>query len=542
MADTLVIYRDDHDTTGLDISAYVDVAQGGIDPGDGPAREPVFSGGPHGYGQQLSHVEHRNRVFQCPLLLEGADHDALNGLAQAIETHLGGRRAWLHWTREGASSGTWYRVKYGRLVGDSRYDQKLEAQTAKGRRHLIAQVDPYGVGTRMLYTAHLGLASMPIIGGPTDPGGNQWVPATGIRMAAATRNFASLFTESNPAIGQVPSIGGDGPRMLRVAVRASAASIVNQLQIGSAFGLQQVVVGFSRIPYSPVLSAASSASSAQAPGHYRLQHLSTQYGPTALGTDPWSPGGGYFVRCPGTRMATTGLIPLMTTPFTFARGRPSVWPSVQYDGPDVFRMFACIRTRQHTTAGSSVPGRVQFEYSNVRGPIATLAMRSPSQWIWYDLGEMPYFGFYGEGISGIGFEQPTGFTGLASFNFEIAAIAGLPADSLFRIDAGHAVFDDDEIGVLSDSDGPLTAAGDLNTTTFVTGYWDESTGRSGIAGDLVGEIPVLPPQGTPAASPMWIVALALRGNPIGQTGTVTHHGRESVLVRIGAYDRYTWAK
>lgn len=537
MADTLVIFRDDKDSTGLDISDYVDVDRGGIDPGDGPAREPVFTGGAQGYGQLLSHVQVNNRVFQAALLLSASSTDALGGLAQRIETILGGRRAWIQWTREGASAATWYRVRFGRLVGDNRYDQKMEAQTFHGRRQLVAQVEPYGIGGRTRYSDVVA-SSFPVLHGPT---GAQW-GAMG-SYAVATRNFASLFTEANPAVGIVPSIGGDGPRMLRVIVSATSPSEPLVAGIGSFVNLSQVFLGFSRSGRSPVLSAASAGT---ALGNnwtplYRLGHQSTAYGPTSWGTDPWSPGGGYYVPCKGTRLAS-GLIPMMTEPFLFAQPRPTL--SFTADDAALYRVFACIRTRQHTTAGSSVPGRVQFEFNGVRGPIATLALRSPSQWCWYDVGEVaaPYFD--GAKMTGVGFEQPTGFTGLASFNFEVAAIAGIPADLGFcRINAGESIDSNQQIAVLSDSDGPYTAAGKVFPQGLILGYWDESFPRVAWAGDVSGELPVLPPQGSPAASPIYITALGLRGN--GQAGiaaTMTHHGQERIVVGIAAYDRYTWAK
>lgn len=541
MADTLVIFRDDQDSTGLDISDYVDLDRGGIDPGDGPAREPVFTGGAQGYGQLLSHVQVNNRVFQAALLLSASSTDALGGLAQRIETIVGGRRAWIRWQREGATAPTWYRVRFGRLVGDTRYDQKLEAQTFHGRRQLVAQVEPYGTGQRIRW-ADAASNGLPVLAGPTGP---NWSQAAAGTYGVAGRNFASLFTEANPAVGMIPSVGGDGPIMLRVAVRATSPSEVNVVGAGSLVNLSQVFLGFSRAPRSAVLSAASSASSPQWFQVYRLGHTSTLYGPTTWGSDPWSPGGGFFVSCKGTRLSS-GLIPMMADPFSFAQPRPTVTQGGAL--AQLYRVFACARSRQHTTAGSSVPGRVQFEFDGVRGPIATLALRSPSQWAWYDVGEVaaPYFD--GAKISGIGFEQPTGFTGLASFNFELAAIAGIPADLGFcRINGGESLTYGQEIALLTDSDGPYTLAGKTSDNQpgggWLAGYWDESYPRVAWSGDVSGELPVFPPQGTPAGSPIFVTALALRGNPPGgAVATVTHHGGEQLMVRLAAVDRYTWAK
>lgn len=517
MPDTLKLYRDDADTAGLDLSSYVDVNEGGINPGDEATREPVFSQGSLGYGEQLVHVQTKARPFTVALLLSAATVDALGALQQTIEGYLGGARPMIEWARQGASSSTWFRVRYGRLIGDARYDQKRESQTRYGKRLMVLTTEPFGTGARVRST-NSGTASAPVIAAPTGPG---WA------SGALTGGNIAGIAPSNPAIGALPSIGGDAPVRWRIGIGATGASPLGDGFSATGIFPGRAVAGITATAYSV---AGWNAGSNVSPTTSRMNHFAgTLLGPTSYLTDPWAPGGGFALQFTGSRIGSGAQIPL-----TNAKLLGAFAPTAPPAG--LYRLFGCIRVRQDTAAGSSVPARAQIQSGGIRGPIATLALRSPSQWAWYDLGDL-----VDPTDVSINFGFPTGFTCVASPIFNLTALAAIPKHTrYFEIDNQYGVAANESLAVSADADDGVTPVGRItNHRLSDLSRSEVLTQRAVFRGDL----PVTAPLGSGASGAWYLAVLAFRDSlqPNFQA-TSTHHQLENVVVTIAAHDRYTFAK
>ena len=509
MADTLVLYRDDADATGLDLSSYVDIAAGGINPGDEETREPVLSAGSLGYGQQLVTATLKARPFTAALLISATSADTLAALWQSIEAYLAGSRPQIEWRRQGASSSTWFRVRYGRLLGSARYDQRLESQAWAAKRVMALLVEPHGAGARMAFPA-------PVWAGPTGPG---WASAGqgGLTMVG--------IAPSNPAIGRLPSIGGDAPVRWRVGIAATGASAAGAGYLATGFFAGRVIAGLTATPYSAI---GLNAASGQASSAWRLAAVSTAAGPTSYVTDPWSPGGGFALQFMGTR--TGSGVAIDTSAGLSGAWAPSAPP------PGLYRVFAAIRARQNTSGGSAVPARAQLSSQGIRGPVATLALRSPSQWAWYDMGDVADL----TSLS-IGFGFPTGFTAAASPAFNLAALAAIPKmERYWEINNPYGVAAANHLAVSADGDNGITPVGiEGELSSWSLHRIDNLTRRSSLRGDL----PITPPAASGATSAWYIVALAIRDSEsLGAAATQSHHSLENVVIGLAAWDRYTFAK
>lgn len=516
MPDTLKLYRDDSDTSGLDLSSYVDLTEGGINPGDEATRQPVYSQGSLGYGEQLVHVQTKARPFTAALLLFGSSVDALGALQQTIEGYLVGARPVIEWARQGATSSTWFRVRYGRVLGDARYDQKRESQTRYGKRLLVLTVEPFGTGSRVLASTAVG--SAPVTAGPTGAG---WA------SFANTTNAVAAVAPSNPAIGALPSIGGDAPVRWRIGISATAASPMGDAFLATGIFPGKVVAGISATPYSVVgFNAASSVTGSS----NRMKHSSgTAMGPTSYFTDPWSPGGGFALQFTGSLIGSGQQIPLGQS-LVLGGFFPSAPP------PGLYRLFAAVRVQQHTSAGSSVPALAQMTNGGVRGPIATLALRSPSQWAWYDMGDAIDI----NGSLRINFGYPAGFTGIASPIFLLGAFAAIPKHTRYwEIESSYGLDPAYQLAVSADSDDGLTPVGAmLNGRQSGLSRSENLTSRTGFRGD----IPVTAPLGSGATGAWYLAALAFRKSQGAVTATAPHHANEKLIVACSAWDSYTFAK
>ena len=513
MPDTLILYRDDTDNSGLNLSSYVDLDSGGIDPGDEEVREPVMSAGGLGYGEQLVYERVHSRPFTVALLLNAASPDALGALQQTIERTLRGAAPVVSWKRQGATATTFWRIRHGRVLGSARYDQKMEAQTFNGRRTLALICEPFGTGSRHLASA------VPVTVGPTGPG---W---------ASIAPFSSPFSvaPSNPAVGLLPSIGGDAPVLWRIAIGATAASPMGDAFVSTGMFPQKVVAGLTATPFTPFgYNAAAS-----------LTHVAgTQTGPTAYITDPWSPavnalGTGLALGFNGSHLASGQSISLggnvgLLNPA--GGGGPTAYP------PGLYRAFACVRAQQHTSGGSSVPARLQAMSAGIRGPVATLLLRSPSQWAWYDIGDINDT----TDIT-LGFGMPSGWTSAGTPRFLLAGVALIPKMIRYwELDALEGADYYQQLAIGSDPDDGITPAGLMFQAGLPSLMNTRALTRRGISR---GDIPVTPPVASGATRGYWLVALAFRGARLGiNAPTVTAHSREQITVACSAWDRYTFAK
>lgn len=510
MPDTLKIYRDDTDTTGLDLSSYVDITEGGINPGDESVREPVMSQGSLGYGEQVVHVRMSARPFTVALLLAGSSQDTLAALQQSIEGYLAGARPVIEWARQGASSSTWFRVRYGRVLGDARYDQKRESQTRYAKRLMVVTAEPYGTGSRVL------AANVPVVSPPTGAG---WASAAGPIGVAP----------SNPALGMLPSIGGDAPVRWRIGFGATGASAAGDGFSATGIFPGRIAAGLTATPYS---ITGLNAASAQSPTTARIRHAyGTAMGPTTYIADDWAPGG-FALQFTGTRLGSGAQIPLNDAAgpaLITGAWAPTAPP------PGLYRLYAAIRSRQHTTGGSSLPARVQVLSAGIRGPVATLAVRSPSQWAWYDVGDVLNL----NDLS-INFGFPTGFTGVASPMFNVAAFAAIPKHTRYwEIDNQYGV-QSQVLAVGADSDDGVSPVGVIVAASLAAmDRQEDVTQRSSLRGAL----PVtaaLPSGGTSA---WYLAAIAFRDSlQANIQATSSHHNRENLTVSIAAWDRYTFSK
>ena len=514
MPDTLKLYRDDADTSGLDLSSYVDVAEGGINPGDESVRNPVMSQGALGYGEHLVHVQIKARSFTAALLLFGTTHDALAALQHEIEARLVGGRPVIEWARQGASSSTWFRVRYGRVLGDARYDQKRESQTRYAKRLLALVVEPYGTGSRVLYST--GAASAPVMAPPTGAG---WA------SIGLTSGKIAGIAPSNPAMGMLPSVGGDAAVRWRIGVGATTASAFPAgLAGGSGFFPGRAAFGISATVYSVAgLNAGSWSASAA-----RLRV--NRHGATWL-ADPWAPGGGFGAYIAGTVLSTGGQVRLDPT---LDQALGSWAPSAPPGG--LYRLFACIRARQDTAAGSNRPAVAQVISRGIRGPIATLALRSPSQWAWYDMGDVLDLNDVGFAI---GF--PTGFTGAASPAFNLTAFAAIPKQiAYWEVDNQSGASSTEALAVSADNDDGITPAGKIANHRLVDFSRTEVLSQRGA---FRGALPVTPPLGSGATAAWHLAVLAFRDSSLNNVqSTAAHHPNERAIVSVIAHDRYTFAK
>lgn len=508
--DTLILYRDDADTTGLDLSSYVDVQNGGIQPGDGATRDPVWADGQLGYGQQLLRVSIKNRPFTVQLLLSGASRDATLALQRDIELRLRGARPTMAWTPDGATSATWLRIRHGRVVGDERYDERREGQTFYAQRTMLTVCEPYGLGSRSIGTR------APVVAGPTGPG---WAS-----VSVSSGRWAGV-APSNPGYGMLPSLGGDAEQFWRIHVKGTMTASQSPGGFsGTGYRVAAVVWGIMPTPYSVAGLTAGSA----VPTAARMQWTyGTAMGPTAHLADPWAPGGGYALQSCGTVLGTAGQVQLLDQALIEGQVSPTAPPA-----GGLYRVWAAIRVRQSPTAGSALPAVAQMLTDGVPGQMATLAMRSPSQYAWYDLGDTADYNDLG-----IGFGWPTGWTCAASPAFNLSCIALMPKDVAYGlIYAFDTSGDNIGYGLIPDTDNGNVLAGELFQSNLVN--------EAGVAqqrGANLGDVPVLPPVPS-GGSAMWLAALVMRGDQMPFVGTSTAHDKEVPVVTVAAWDRYTFAK
>lgn len=201
----------------------------------------------------------------------------------------------------------------------------------------------------------------------------------------------------------------------------------------------------------------------------------------------------------------------------------------------MFRMWAAIRVRQHTAGGSSVPAVAQAVADGIRGPVATLIMRSPSQWHWYDLGDVTE-------VNGVGlaFGFPTGWTAIASPAFNVSAIALFPRDYAYGVvyAAGEARPHAEGPYIVPDADDGNVLSG-LGANSILAAAGATSAQNAAVN---LGDVPVVPPIPS-GGQPWWLAALAVRGNDnTNFLPTVSHHDQERVAITVAAWDRYTFAK
>lgn len=508
MPDTLKLYRDDADVTGIDLSSYVDVAEGGINPGDEGVRQPILSQGTLGYGEQLVYVQTKARAFTVNLLLNASSQDTLAALQQVIETTLVGARPQIEWQRQGATASTWFRIRHGRVLGDARYDQKRESQTRYAKRVLALIVEPFGSGSRISTVAG---ATAPVMAPPTGAG---WASSAGPVGVAP----------SNPALGLLPSIGGDAPVRWRLGVGATTASPAGDGFNATGFFPGRFAAGVTATPYSV---GGLNAASSQPSGSRIYFNGGTALGPTSYLTDPWSPGGGFALQFTGTRLGSGAQIDMTNA---LIKG---VWaPSAPPRG--LYRLFAAIRVRQDTAAGSSIPARAQVLSAGIRGPVATLALRSPSQWSWYDMGDIT-----DPTDVSINFGFPTGFTCVASPIFNLAGFALIPKHTRYvEVDNQYGV--NGLLGVSADSDDGLTPVGLVSAGNLAAlSRSDTLLQRSAVRGDL----PITQPLPSGAGAAWYLAVLAFRDSlSMNSQATQTHHPLENAVVGVAAWDSYTFSR
>lgn len=400
MADTLILYRDQNDA-GLDLSAYVDVAGGGINPGDGEIITGVFIDGKTstGFGPVLAGSQRSNRAFQVPLLLSGSTRDALIGLIRVIQERLDGAAPMVEWKQDGASASTFFPVKFGRILGSERYDFYRE-RVRVAKRLLDLVCSPAGEGTRR-------------------------TAASLVSYVASGAGWASSLAPSNPAAFPLPSIGGDLPAGFRIAVSHGGGPTRTRWG-GFAWGLT----------WQPSYCAGFLTGGAS----YLRMWDGTLYGPTSYLAASGIPGGaataiqGQAVQIIPTYEATGANVPYvqivnesLATIASYAAQAP--WPGR-------YRAYVLGRDRM-AVAGDRVQLRLRDPFGNV-GPVAT--MGGPSVFSWLDMGDVIV------GATALDFRvqariPSTATVPLASPAVNIAAVALIPRDVLFG-QFNHTTYDD----------------------------------------------------------------------------------------------------
>lgn len=490
MADTLILYRDATDT-GLDLSSYVDVENGGINPGDAAIEEGVFveSATAAGWGAPFAGRRRANRPFLVNLILSAATRDALHGLFRSITERLDGACPNIEWRPEGASSSTYFVVRYGRLIGSDRYDYRRE-RARFARRLLELTCIPGGEGARRTGTA---LSA---------------VRATGL-------GWASSLAPSNPGAFPLPSVGGDLPAGLRVAFSHGAGDTWEWS--GFAWGL--------------TYQATFAAGFLTAGASLLQMYDGTAYGPTsAIVASGIAGGAGATGRA--LQMVPTFGDANNDVPFAGIVYEDAL-ASYPYPNPGKYRAFLLGRHRFSDNAGAAQI-RLRDGFGNVGG-VAT--MNGPSHFSWHDMGDVAVgptvLEFYVSAKIPAGMASP-----VASPAVNIAALALIPRDvqyGYFRHtsteDLATAAWVVDGIEV----DQPLAAGGRIalasvsHTPLRTSPAWTYEM-------PYVGRRPVAPytPSGVATAPLMVVLGIPAPGE--------TQTPNQRPAVRVVQLDRYRFAK
>jgi len=505
--DSLVLFRDWNDTTGLDLSSWVDVENGGFNPGDVGTHSPVFTTGAYasGLGETYIAEARGNRVMPIGLAVQGSTRDDLNAQFRMIRERLDGQAPILAWTPEGAASATYFRVLYGRLLGSERYDYRRE-RSLWARRVLEVTCTPFGEGQRR---------------SAAGVGANPWYPS----VAGAG---ASGAMPSNPVIFALPSVGGDRPAAFRMAfTQASAASALPHMQ-GLVWGLIPTA------SWNPGLYTVGAS----------VLRSFGQGGPTLATTNPMVPGGAYN-SWHGTHSFPTG-------PMFYAHNF-SQSGSANRGPVGMYRVLLVARCRSDVAGW----GKAYLRQGNAgRVAVATFAGYG-THFQALDMGDFELYGAGGatpDPIWYVGFERATTASalvgGAGSAFFDTAAIVTVPrswgggwfsqrTEPRSMGDSALFVLDglEPERGVLSGwATGATMAAAVPFAPTFLAGPVN-------YRGDSL-EIPYQPSNGTfVPASHMHMVAYLVRG--IRESVASGIYGQLSVVrpqLHLFTMDRYTFAK
>ena len=360
--DTLVLYRDGADATGLDLSQWVDVDQGGINPGDADVRQAVWAGNASSYGSALAGETVANRNVDVQLLIDGTTPDELAALQRQIKERLDGSSPHLAWTREGATRTAHFRIRYGRLLGSERYDQRREAQTVHARRLLALVCAPYAEANRRR-TDDL------VVQWATGAGWTTWASGAGI-------------SPSNPAFtGPLPSVGGDVEAAMRLLVGVATTAGSGGANLSAyAWGLTRQA---SYLPF--YMSAGAPGPHASGGATFTSGFLyyteGTKTGPTTVGSFPLAPGGGKFLMFTGTYKGTSNLAIFHTITdhqegFTQAASYNHAIPN-----PGRYRVW--LAARSMTNFNEFL---VRLRDRNGEVTLATI-IAGPSGFRWYDMGD-----------------------------------------------------------------------------------------------------------------------------------------------------------
>lgn len=396
MADTFILYRDQADS-GLDLGAYVDVANGGLNPGDGEIEQPVFIDGKTstGFGPVLAGVQKQNRMFTANLLLNASTKDGLLALFRGIRERLDGGSPYLEWRSEGASSSTFYPIKYGRLLGSDRYDFNRE-RVRFARRFLELNCSPVGEG-------------------------NARTAASLTAVRASGAGWASSLAPSNPGAFPLPSVGGDLPAGLRLAFSHGAGPTLARWG-GFAYGLTW------QPSYCPAFLTGGAS--------FLRMWDGTLYGPTSYLLASGIVGGATSVSAAYATGQALQIVPTfdatgVNIPFVqIVNENKATMGSYAANAPWPGRYRAFILGRHRYLSASGVAQlRIRDGFANV-GPVATMA--GPSHFAWHDMGDV----LIGATMLDLRVSAriPSGYASpLASPGVNIAAVALIPRDVQYGI-------------------------------------------------------------------------------------------------------------
>lgn len=513
MPDTLKLYYSRGSATPvLDLSNYVDVAKGGINPGDADVVSPVWADPGVGYGTHLVGAVTQNRPFQSALLLTASTMAALRALEQDVVRYLNGPSPVIEWKAEAAAASTFYLVRHGKLLGDDRYDQRLENQASASRRQLVAVCAPYGIG---LFPNQYPLQTAP----PVKGGLATW--------------SGSGYGASNPAIGAFPSIGGDAPVSWALSVWATIAASAPSANVSYQSALMWAAMGRSATLIDPLPLKAATPLAAVTP--LLFTNIGAGIGggaATSILADPWAPGGGKAVQFTGTRMTASGPWSGASPGYVFSgyAGVPA----------GLYRAFLAARYRQDATAlaGSAAVMRLWWDYT--AGPAVALLSNSPSTWRWYDAGDVAVMG--AQTIISLEAAYASGATHAASPHFNVSGIALIPKDQGYTFIRPLPANSFNGVAINGDDEGVgMAIGGGLENPQLMSG--------GGVladpgAADVQGETPhTLPaPSGAPGTSYLSVlvqVGIEPARPPIIEQ---TMHDRVVARLVVAAFDRYTFAK
>ncbi len=501
MADTIILYRDQADA-GLDLSTYVDVEGGGIDPGDAAIEEAVFVDGKTstGFGPVLAGRRAANRPFLVNLLLSASTRDALLGLHRVIRERLDGNAPMLEWKQEGAASSTFFPIKYGRLLGSDRYDYKRE-RVRVAKRLLELTCSPMGEGTRR-------------------------TASTLVSYVASGAGWASGFAPSNPAAFPLPSVGGDLPAGVRLAFYHGAGPTLARWG-GFAWGLTW------QPSYCPAFLSGGASMLRMWDG--------TLYGPTsylaASGIAGGATNGAAWATGLALQMVPTFDATGANLPFAqIVRENKATLGSyaAQAPWPGRYRAFILGRHRYLTSSGAAQL-RMKDAFGNV-GPVATMA--GPSHFAWHDMGDMLV------GATALDFRVsariPSGYASpLASPGVNIAAVALVPRDVQFGL-FQHTSYD--ELATMAwvidglEVEQAMAAGGRIGIGSIAHVPLRSASGAWSYEMPYMGRRPVAPytPSGVATAPNMVVLGIAAPGEPM--------EPEKRPAVRVIIQDRYRFAK